>query len=66
MSVPKLISVVSGCFNEADNIEEFVTRVRGAVEKLPYRHELVLVDNASTDGTQQILRRMAAANSSAV
>jgi glycosyltransferase involved in cell wall biosynthesis len=51
---------VSGCFNEADNIEEFIRRVRAAIAKLPYRYEILLVDNASTDGTQEILRRIAA------
>lgn len=57
----KLISVVSGCFNEEENIEEFVTQVRAVFEKLPlYDYELIVIDNDSTDRTQDLLREMAA------
>jgi glycosyltransferase involved in cell wall biosynthesis len=57
----KFISIVSGCFNEAENIEEFVSRVRASVEKLPgYSYEIIIIDNASSDGTQAILARLAA------
>lgn len=56
----KLISVVAGCYNEAENIEEFVGRVRAVFDKLPqYRLEMIVIDNSSTDGTQDILRRLA-------
>lgn len=58
----KTISVVAGCFNEAQNIEEFVDRVRSVFDKLPhYKLEIIVIDNASVDGTQDILRRLAAA-----
>jgi glycosyltransferase involved in cell wall biosynthesis len=57
----KSISIVSGCFNEAENIAEFISRVCAAVEPLTdYTYEIVIIDNASTDGTQDILRRLAA------
>lgn len=56
----KTISVVSGCFNEEGNIEEFITRVRAVLATLPqYDYELILIDNASTDRTPNILRRLA-------
>lgn len=57
----KLISIVAGCYNEAQNVEEFVARVSAVFEKLPqYRFEILLMDNASTDGTPEIIRRLAA------
>lgn len=57
----KLISVISGCYNEVENIEEFVGRVRAAFDKLPrYQLEMIVIDNASTDGTSDVLRRLAA------
>jgi glycosyltransferase involved in cell wall biosynthesis len=57
----KSISIVSGCFNEVENIAEFVSRVRATVETLTeYTYEIIIIDNASTDGTQDILRRLAA------
>lgn len=59
----KKISIVSGCFNEADNVEELVARVGKVMESLPgYDYEQIFIDNASTDGTQDILRRLASGN----
>lgn len=58
-----LISIVSGCFNEAGNVEELVARVAKVMSALPqYDYEQIIIDNASTDGTQEILRKLAAGN----
>jgi len=58
----KLISVVAGCFNEAENLEEFTGRVCAVFETMPqYRLEIIVMDNASTDGSQELLRRLALA-----
>ena len=57
----KLVSVVSSCYNEAPNIEEFVARVHAVFEALPqYRFELIVIDNCSIDGTPDLLRKLAA------
>lgn len=48
-----LLSIVIPVFNERETIETILTRVR-AVE-LPTRRELIVVDDASTDGTRDIL-----------
>ena len=59
----KKICIVSGCFNEAGNVEELVDRVSKVMEGLPqYNYEQVIIDNASTDGTQDILRDLAKKN----
>jgi glycosyltransferase involved in cell wall biosynthesis len=59
----KLISVVTGCFNEEGNVDELVQRVRAAFDKLPqYRWEIIIIDNASTDRTAERLRALAAAD----
>src|SRR5258708_12631780 len=56
----KLISVVSPCYNEEGNVEILVDRVRELFATLPqYRYEHVIIDNHSTDGTVEILRRIA-------
>ena len=59
----KKLSIVSGCFNEAGNVEELVARVAKVMSALPqYDYEQIIIDNASTDGTQEILRKLAAEN----
>jgi len=55
----KLISIVSGCFNEEDNVQELCVRVAKAMEGLGYEYEHILIDNASTDRTVEILRELA-------
>jgi glycosyltransferase involved in cell wall biosynthesis len=59
----KTISVLSPCFNEEENVENCHRVVKAIFAKeLPdYRLEHVFVDNASSDGTVAILKRMAAA-----
>jgi len=56
------VSVISGCFNEEENLEEFYNRLsRMFHEQLPdYEYEIILIDNASTDNTVSILKRIAA------
>lgn len=45
-------------YNEAATLERAIERVRG-VSILPYRRELVIVDDGSTDGSGDILARAA-------
>ena len=51
-----LLSVVMPVFNERATIEEIVARVLA----VPLRIELIVVDDGSTDGTREILARLAA------
>ena len=55
------VSIVSGCYNEEGNIEEFLVRVKKVMNKLPqYEYEIIVIDNCSTDRTQELLRSYAA------
>jgi glycosyltransferase involved in cell wall biosynthesis len=57
----KLISVVSGCYNEEDNVEPLYETVRAIFAALPqYRYEHIFIDNASRDRTADRLRWIAA------
>lgn len=57
----KKITLVSGCYNEEDNLPDLVRRVFAAAEKFPqYEWEYIIIDNCSTDSTREILRRLAA------
>ncbi len=57
----KLISIVTPCFNEQENVEDCYEAVRKVMEnELPtYDYEHVFCDNASTDGTVARLRDLA-------
>jgi polyisoprenyl-phosphate glycosyltransferase len=56
----KLISIVSPCYNEEGNVEILTDRVREIFSNLPqYRYEHIIIDNHSTDGTVEALRRIA-------
>jgi len=50
-----LLSVVMPAYNERDTIEEIIGRVLA----VPLRIELIVVDDGSTDGTRDILQRLA-------
>lgn len=55
-----LISIVSPCFNEEDNIHELCRRIFEQADRLiNYDFELIFVDNASTDNTQKIIKDIA-------
>ncbi|OGH95533.1 MAG: dolichol monophosphate mannose synthase [Candidatus Melainabacteria bacterium GWA2_34_9] len=55
----KLISIVTPCLNEEDNVREIYTRIKSIFENLPdYNYEHIFIDNASTDKTIEILRQI--------
>jgi glycosyltransferase involved in cell wall biosynthesis len=57
------ISVIAGCYNEEDNVEEFCERVCGALKSAgEQNYELILIDNDSTDSTQEKIRAIALTN----
>ena len=47
----KLISIVTPCFNEEDNIDELCLRIVNVMDTLPYDYEHIIIDNCSTDLT---------------
>ena len=55
----KLISVVSGCYNEEENVRECYEQVKKVFQEIGrYRYEHIFIDNASKDGTVAILREI--------
>ena len=56
----KTISVITQCYNERDNVEEVYRRVRDVMASLGrYRYEHIFIDNCSTDGTADAIKRIA-------
>jgi glycosyltransferase involved in cell wall biosynthesis len=59
----KLISVCLPCYNERENVPIVCEDVIGVLETMPdYDYELIFEDNASTDGTRDVLKGIAAVN----
>jgi glycosyltransferase involved in cell wall biosynthesis len=59
----KKLTVVTGCYNEEENVSELYSRVKAVFDALPaYEFEMIFIDNASTDKTVSILRTLAAAD----
>ena len=61
MEAPKKhISVITACYNEAENVQPLVKAVAAVFEKLPqYTYEHVFIDNSSADNTVALLKEMA-------
>ena len=55
MSFHGLVSVVIPCFNTIETVER---AVQSALKNAPHLHEIILVDNASTDGTLGLLLKL--------
>lgn len=59
----KLISIVTACYNEEDNIEELYQRIAAVMAAMPYDYEHICIDNCSTDGTVRKIKEIAAHDS---
>ncbi|MBN1532966.1 MAG: glycosyltransferase family 2 protein [Spirochaetes bacterium] len=56
----KKISIVTACFNEEENVEDFYGAVKKVFDGLKnYRYEHIFIDNSSTDNTVAILKKVA-------
>jgi len=57
----KKISIVTGCFNEEENVEALYTEVKKIFQEQlkNYEYEHIFIDNASKDATVSILKRLA-------
>ena len=54
------ISIVTPCYNEEENLDELISRVRDVMSKLPeYEYEHIFADNCSKDGTVKKLKEYA-------
>lgn len=63
VSAPDL-SLVVPLYNEVENLEDLAREIRAALEPTTRSWETIFVDDGSTDGSLELLRRLAAADSS--
>jgi len=62
-SPTKLISIVTPCYNEEENVREVYEQVRRVMEAQPaYTYEHLFIDNASKDRTVAILKEIVASD----
>ena len=56
----KKLSIITNCWNEVENIPLFYARCKAELAKHPeYDYEFIVEDNLSTDGTRDVLRKIA-------
>lgn len=62
MTGKPLVSIVSPCYNEEDNVDELHRRIAAVIDGLSnkYDFEIIVIDNHSTDGTVAKLKAIAA------
>lgn len=59
MSNKKLLSIVTPCYNEQDNVAEVYSQVKAVMDTFPdYNYEHIFIDNDSSDNTVSILREI--------
>ena len=54
----KKISILTPTYNEAENIEKLCGTIKNEMSKLDYDYEHIVIDNASTDGTIETLKKL--------
>ena len=53
------ISIVTPTYNEAQNIEELYFEIKKQMINLDCKYEHIIIDNSSTDGTIEIIKKLA-------
>jgi len=54
------LSVVVPVYNEEENLEALVRRIENALDTTPVSYEILCVDDGSTDGSLELLKKLAA------
>lgn len=52
------VSVIIATYNEGEYLEDSVAEIRAVMDRTRYAYELIFVDDASTNGTQDVVRQL--------
>jgi glycosyltransferase involved in cell wall biosynthesis len=53
------ISLITPCYNEEENVIELYERINKVMEQFQFDYEHIFIDNASTDKTVELIRKLA-------
>ena len=62
MAAAPHLSLVLACYNEAEHLERSFAEIRDTLEPVAFPFEILFVDDASRDGTRELLARITAAH----
>ncbi|WP_425410159.1 glycosyltransferase family 2 protein [Hyphococcus sp.] len=57
-----LISIIAPCYNEAASVNTFADAICAALNHADFRHEIIFIDDGSTDATRETLAALAGAS----
>jgi glycosyltransferase involved in cell wall biosynthesis len=60
MNNERSISIVTPMYNEKECLPEFYSRTRRVLERMGHPFEIILIDDGSTDGTDDLIRKLCA------
>lgn len=58
----KLLSLIVSAYNEAEGLNQFYAETTAVCRELPWDYEMIFVNDGSTDGTAEVIRRLAEAD----
>ena len=64
MEYSKVISIIVPLLNEKESLPELVAWIRRVVEKEGWTHEIIMIDDGSTDGSWDTIKELSASDSS--
>ena len=53
------LSIILPCYNEVQILEESVRTIQRILDQTIYRYEIIIAEDASTDGTDRIAKQLA-------
>ena len=62
----KILSVVVSVYNEEQALEECYTEMKRVLDTLSWDHELIFVNDGSSDGSLEVLKALASEDQKAV
>tara|TARA_B100000989_G_scaffold11566_1_gene7904 strand:+ start:27288 stop:28163 length:876 start_codon:yes stop_codon:yes gene_type:complete len=53
-----MISIILPSYNEAKSIESYISKLKDSLKDCDYKYEILIVDDGSTDNTQEIVKNL--------